>query len=71
MAEGIPPFFNEPPARAIARICSSQEPSPSLAHPEKWSNNLSDFIRACLQKEVQLRPTANDLSKVGIHMIYY
>lgn len=36
-------------------------PAPSLKQPEKFSNDFSEFIKLCLNKDPTGRPTTQDL----------
>lgn len=49
MAEGAPPHSNLNPLRAIFLIPS--KPAPTLADPDNWSPEMSDFIRCCCKKD--------------------
>eukprot|EP01087_Luapelamoeba_hula_P014201 TRINITY_DN4125_c0_g1_i2.p1 TRINITY_DN4125_c0_g1~~TRINITY_DN4125_c0_g1_i2.p1 ORF type:complete len:414 (-),score=71.29 TRINITY_DN4125_c0_g1_i2:125-1366(-) len=57
--EGKPPHYELQPIRAILKI--PQEPPPTLTKPEKWTNDIRDFLRVCLQKTPDDRPDAVDL----------
>lgn len=59
MAEGEPPLSQMHPMRAIFMI--PNRPSPTLKAPEHFSPLLNDFIATCLQKDPQLRPSAEEL----------
>eukprot|EP01118_Nematostelium_gracile_P006090 TRINITY_DN1947_c0_g1_i1.p1 TRINITY_DN1947_c0_g1~~TRINITY_DN1947_c0_g1_i1.p1 ORF type:complete len:436 (-),score=149.68 TRINITY_DN1947_c0_g1_i1:71-1378(-) len=61
MAEGKPPYSNIHPMRAIFMIPS--RPPPKLTEPEKWSNELNDFVSSCLTKNPEQRPGATELLK--------
>lgn len=59
MAEGEPPLSQMHPMRAIFMI--PNRPPPTLKAPEHFSPLLNDFIATCLQKDPQLRPSAEEL----------
>eukprot|EP01130_Rhizamoeba_saxonica_P005332 TRINITY_DN2140_c0_g1_i1.p1 TRINITY_DN2140_c0_g1~~TRINITY_DN2140_c0_g1_i1.p1 ORF type:complete len:325 (-),score=77.75 TRINITY_DN2140_c0_g1_i1:121-1095(-) len=61
LADGKPPRSEMHPMRAM-RAIPSKEP-PTFQNPNEWSNDFNIFIRACLQKEPQDRPTAKQLLK--------
>lgn len=57
MAHGVPPLHDVNPMRAIFFI--PVKPSPKL--DDKFSEEFKDFVNKCLQKDVNLRPTAEEL----------
>eukprot|EP01104_Vermistella_antarctica_P011315 TRINITY_DN314_c7_g1_i1.p1 TRINITY_DN314_c7_g1~~TRINITY_DN314_c7_g1_i1.p1 ORF type:complete len:817 (+),score=277.80 TRINITY_DN314_c7_g1_i1:241-2451(+) len=59
MADGVPPHFDEHIMRAMFQI-SSGDP-PTLKTPADWSDNFNDFLRQCLCKDPEQRPTAATL----------
>lgn len=59
LAEGHPPLCNLHPLRAIFVIPS--RPPPTLTEPKKWSQEMNDFLAACLTKDPNMRPTAKQL----------
>ncbi|KAI8892681.1 kinase-like domain-containing protein [Globomyces pollinis-pini] len=59
MAEGRPPYHEFHPMRAIFMIPSN--PPPKLADPSKFSPLFQDFIKKCLTKNPNNRPSAKDL----------
>lgn len=59
MAEGNPPFGEQPPYRALYLI-SSQE-LPPLANPENWSSEYMDFLTKCLYRDPSKRPESDEL----------
>lgn len=61
MAEGEPPYMEFPPLRALFLITTKG--IPDLKEPEKWSNEMKDFLSKCLEKDPALRPDANELLK--------
>ena len=73
MAERKPPYFDYLPMRALFIIATPDRPSPTLAKPEKYSAEFTDFIAKCLVKDPRGRPSATELLTVrylylgGIH----
>ncbi len=59
MAEGEPPFYNEPHLRTLMLI--ALPPSPTLAEPGKWSSIFLHFLSACLDMEPERRYSADEL----------
>lgn len=59
LAVGEPPHANVHPMRAIFLIPTSEPPS--LPDPSKWSPEFNDFIKVCLAKNPEKRPTASYL----------
>ena len=61
MADGEPPYYREPPLRALLLIHTS--PSPTVRNPSKWSPLFIDFLKHCLDLEPLKRGTAEDMLK--------
>jgi len=61
LAVGEPPHSNVHPMRAIFMIPTSEPPT--LPNPEKWSKEFNDFLKVCLVKEPDKRPSAATLLK--------
>uniref|UniRef100_A0A7E4VY51 Serine/threonine-protein kinase cst-1 n=1 Tax=Panagrellus redivivus TaxID=6233 RepID=A0A7E4VY51_PANRE len=61
MAEGRPPHADMHPMRAIFIIPT--EAPPALKQPDKWSNELNDFVAHCLVKKPEERTAAAELLK--------
>merc|ERR1712188_104019 len=59
MAEGEPPYMEFPPLRALFLITTKG--IPPLKEPEKWSADFQDFVSQCLIKEVEDRPSGEEL----------
>lgn len=59
LAEGHVPLSHLSRFRAMFLIPS--RPPPKLSDPTKWSDEMNDFIAACLSKEPNMRPTARQL----------
>jgi len=59
LAVGEPPHSNIHPMRAIFLIPNSD--SPTLPNPENWSADFHDFLRVCLAKDPEKRPSAQEL----------
>ncbi|KAJ1506765.1 putative protein serine/threonine kinase [Coelomomyces lativittatus] len=60
MAECGPPMFDMHPMRVLFTIPKANPPT--LRNPDA-STEFQDFVRLCLQKDPDLRPSANDLLK--------
>jgi serine/threonine protein kinase len=61
LAEGEPPYMEFPPLRALFLITTKG--IPPLKDTEKWSPEFRDFYDKCLDKDVEKRPTADELLK--------
>jgi len=61
MAEGEPPYMEFPPLRALFLITTKG--IPPLKEPEKWSDDFKDFVAKALIKDVDDRPSAEELIK--------
>jgi len=59
MLEGQPPYMQFPPLRALFLITTKG--IPPLQNTDKWSPELRDFYNRSLDKDVDLRPDANQL----------
>ncbi|EDQ85771.1 uncharacterized protein MONBRDRAFT_11609 [Monosiga brevicollis MX1] len=59
MAEGKPPHAHVHPMRAIFMIPTHD--APRLRRPSNWSDQFNDFLAHCLQKNPDLRASAQDL----------
>lgn len=59
MAVGEPPHSNIHPMRVIFQIPNS--PSPTLPDPSQYSADFNDFIKVCLAKNPDHRPSATEL----------
>jgi len=55
MAEGEPPYMEFPPLRALFLITTKGIPEPKEA--DKWSDEFKDFLKQCLVKDANQRPT--------------
>jgi serine/threonine protein kinase len=64
MAEGEPPYMEFPPLRALFLITTKG--IPGLKQPEIWSDEFKDFVAKCLEKDVQSRPTSEELLQVHL-----
>lgn len=74
MMEGEPPYMEFPPLRAlflittkgtaVHRLIAYVPGIPPPANPDKWSTELVDFFNKCLEKEVRLRPEADEVLTV-------
>ncbi|XP_067393089.1 STE20-like serine/threonine-protein kinase isoform X2 [Emydura macquarii macquarii] len=53
MAQIEPPHHELNPMRVLLKIAKSEPPS--LAQPSKWSSDFKDFLRKCLEKNVDAR----------------
>ncbi|XP_041516832.1 STE20-like serine/threonine-protein kinase isoform X2 [Microtus oregoni] len=59
MAEIEPPHHELNPMRVLLKIAKSEPPT--LAQPSKWSSNFKDFLKKCLEKNVDARWTTAQL----------
>ncbi|XP_042314430.1 STE20-like serine/threonine-protein kinase [Sceloporus undulatus] len=59
MAEIEPPHHELNPMRVLLKIAKSEPPS--LAQPSKWSPDFKDFLKKCLEKNVDARWTTAEL----------
>jgi hypothetical protein len=59
MIEGEPPYLEYPPLRALFLITTKG--IPPIQTPDQFSAELIDFYDKCLEKDVDKRPTADDL----------
>ncbi|XP_045709833.1 STE20-like serine/threonine-protein kinase isoform X1 [Phyllostomus hastatus] len=59
MAEIEPPHHELNPMRVLLKIAKSEPPT--LAQPSKWSANFKDFLKKCLEKNVDSRWTTSQL----------
>jgi len=59
MLEGQPPYMQFPPLRALFLITTKG--IPPLQNGDRWSPELREFYSRCLEKDVDVRPDANDL----------
>lgn len=55
MADGSPKYWD------INRTKLKRKDTPRLLSPNRWSHEFNDFIRRCLIKDVNIRPTAEAL----------
>eukprot|EP00008_Paramoeba_atlantica_P014822 CAMPEP_0201479212 /NCGR_PEP_ID=MMETSP0151_2-20130828/3923_1 /ASSEMBLY_ACC=CAM_ASM_000257 /TAXON_ID=200890 /ORGANISM="Paramoeba atlantica, Strain 621/1 / CCAP 1560/9" /LENGTH=667 /DNA_ID=CAMNT_0047860585 /DNA_START=87 /DNA_END=2093 /DNA_ORIENTATION=+ len=59
LVEGEPPYMDTAPIRALFFITTKG--IPPLKQPGKFSSELRDFLRSCLERDVVKRPTAKEL----------
>eukprot|EP01103_Thecamoeba_quadrilineata_P003861 TRINITY_DN13599_c0_g1_i1.p1 TRINITY_DN13599_c0_g1~~TRINITY_DN13599_c0_g1_i1.p1 ORF type:complete len:507 (-),score=90.12 TRINITY_DN13599_c0_g1_i1:67-1587(-) len=59
--EGIPPFMDLPPLKALFQIATNGRPA--LKNPEKWSDDLKSFVLSSLEPLPADRPLSRDLLK--------
>eukprot|EP01107_Rhizomastix_libera_P000162 TRINITY_DN1031_c0_g1_i1.p1 TRINITY_DN1031_c0_g1~~TRINITY_DN1031_c0_g1_i1.p1 ORF type:complete len:652 (-),score=138.08 TRINITY_DN1031_c0_g1_i1:75-2030(-) len=59
MAEILPPNSNVHPMRVLLMI--PKDDPPTLKESEKWSEEFKNFIKLCLTKDQNKRPSASDL----------
>jgi len=59
MCEGEPPNSDQPPMKSLY-LLTTQDPPP-LKNGEKWSENFTNFLEKCLQRDPLLRPEAEEL----------
>ena len=58
---GEPPLADMHPMRALVSI--PRNPPPCLRQPKEWSDDFNDFIRQCLIKDFEARPTVAQMIK--------
>ena len=63
-AQMEPPFHEMTPMRVLLKIQKSDPPK--LDHPNRWSREFNDFLKQCLVKDANRRPSAQELLKVWI-----
>ncbi|XP_059401935.1 serine/threonine-protein kinase PAK 3 isoform X3 [Carassius carassius] len=59
MVEGEPPYLNENPLRALYLIATNG--TPELQNPERLSSVFRDFLKGCLEMDVDRRGSAKEL----------
>jgi len=59
MADGVPPYSDEHPMRAMFRLV--QEESPTFKNPKEWSDELNSFVDECLRKDPENRAASDIL----------
>ncbi|XP_058154480.1 STE20-like serine/threonine-protein kinase isoform X2 [Dasypus novemcinctus] len=59
MAEIEPPHHELNPMRVLLKIAKSEPPT--LAQPSKWSSHFKDFLKKCLEKNVDARWNTSQL----------
>ncbi|KAG8443281.1 hypothetical protein GDO86_011906, partial [Hymenochirus boettgeri] len=59
LGDGDPPLADLHPMRALFKI--PRNPPPTLHQPELWSTEFNDFIKLCLMKDFEKRPTVSEL----------
>lgn len=57
IADGFPPYFNEPQARILLNIVKNDPPPIN----RRFSNDFQDFVKQCLTKDPITRPSAKQL----------
>ena len=61
MAEGKNPFDDDSSAQVMKKVCDGEPPSLSSSG---WSDDLIDFVKRCLVKDVNERSSVEELLKV-------
>lgn len=61
MAQSSPPMFEMHPMRVLFMIPKLE--SPQLKEKEKWSSDFHSFLKACLEKNPDHRPSSAELLK--------
>ncbi|XP_077991974.1 serine/threonine-protein kinase 10-like isoform X2 [Glandiceps talaboti] len=61
MAQMEPPYHDLHPMRVLIKIPKGDPPT--LLAPSRWSKDFNDFVKQCLNKNVETRPTASALLK--------
>ena len=56
-----PPHHFMSPMRVLIKIEKSEPPT--LDHPGRWSEHFNDFLKKCLVKDSNKRPSVEDLLK--------
>ena len=56
-----PPYHFMSPMRVLIKIEKSEPPT--LDHPGRWSEDFNDFLKKCLIKDSNKRPSVEDLLK--------
>ncbi|XP_002735309.1 serine/threonine-protein kinase 10-like [Saccoglossus kowalevskii] len=59
MAQMEPPYNDLHPMRVLIKIPKTSPPT--LLAPSRWSKDFNNFIKMCLDKNVETRPSAKDL----------
>merc|ERR1712025_775403 len=59
MIEGEPPYLNESPIRALYLIATNGKPL--IEHRDRLSPEFQSFLDACLEMDVEKRPSARQL----------
>ena len=60
MIDGVPPYMNEPPLRALFEISTKGIPPIKSGN---WTQQFIKFVDSCLSVDVDRRPTSEELSK--------
>ena len=63
-AQMEPPYHEMSPMRVLLKIQKSDPPF--LDRPSKWSKEFCDFVKICLTKDPNQRPSAEVLLKVKV-----
>ena len=63
MAENKNPFAEDTPIQVMEKVCFKEPPSFTSS---SWSSDLRDFVKRCLQMDVDERASVNDLLKVRV-----
>ena len=58
LVEGVPPFYDHLPMRAVYLIATDGLPLPFFAHAERFSESTLDFVRLCVVRNAAIRPSA-------------
>ena len=64
MADGEPPFFKEPPLKALMLIRNGA--SPTVRNPEKWSELMNQFCACALAVKVDLEGSVECSRRNGL-----
>ncbi|EDO48741.1 predicted protein, partial [Nematostella vectensis] len=61
LAQMVPPNHNMHPMRVLFKIPKSDPPT--FDNPNKWSNDLNDFLASCVVKNPDMRASATEMIK--------
>mmetsp|Transcript_3477 Transcript_3477/g.3224 ORF Transcript_3477/g.3224 Transcript_3477/m.3224 type:complete len:141 (-) Transcript_3477:171-593(-) len=59
LAKGLPPYAKHPAMKVMLMVLNNDPPF--LGRDETFSNSFKEMVNSCLQKDPELRPTAEQL----------